>query len=309
MIEKDILAGLPLIKDAAYAVPRYHFNRAAANAFASRFYLFKKDYAKALKYANDAFPNNSIASNIRPWNTTYVAATPNQIRAVYTSIGDPANLLLVETQSLWGRYVGDYRYGLTYNKWYNDLDTIKRIASTTAAWPYPLYFYGNDSYFLPKIGEYFVVTSTASNIGNPYIMAPLFTAEEVLFNKAEANAYLGNTADVLADLNLYASKRFKNYNATTLAITQAKINARYGTANSDQANLVKAVLNLKRMEFVQEGMRYFDMQRYAMPVVHPHRTDLSTTTKDTLVVGATDPRRVLQLPQTAVLAGLELNPR
>ncbi len=56
MIEKDLLEGLPLIKDVSYTVPKYHFNIAAANAFASRFYLVKRDYAKTLSYANAVFP-------------------------------------------------------------------------------------------------------------------------------------------------------------------------------------------------------------------------------------------------------------
>jgi hypothetical protein len=42
MIEKDLKEGLPLIDDAAYKIPKYHFTRSASNAFAARFYLFKK---------------------------------------------------------------------------------------------------------------------------------------------------------------------------------------------------------------------------------------------------------------------------
>jgi starch-binding outer membrane protein, SusD/RagB family len=38
MIEKDLLAGIALIDDTRYTVPRYHFTKAAANAFAARFF-------------------------------------------------------------------------------------------------------------------------------------------------------------------------------------------------------------------------------------------------------------------------------
>ncbi|MBD0280110.1 MAG: RagB/SusD family nutrient uptake outer membrane protein, partial [Flavisolibacter sp.] len=58
MIEKDLLEGMPLIRDEKYSVPRYHFNRAAANAFAARFYLFKKDYNKVIQFANGALPSS-----------------------------------------------------------------------------------------------------------------------------------------------------------------------------------------------------------------------------------------------------------
>ncbi|MBA2762625.1 MAG: RagB/SusD family nutrient uptake outer membrane protein, partial [Segetibacter sp.] len=75
MVEKDLLEGLPLIEDKAYNVPKYHFNRAAANAFAARFYLFKKDYAKVIQYANQAVPGNNFAANLRGWNSSYKAIT------------------------------------------------------------------------------------------------------------------------------------------------------------------------------------------------------------------------------------------
>ena len=47
MIEKDLMEGYPLINDQIYGnAPRLHFNRRAAAAFASRFYLFKSDTIK-----------------------------------------------------------------------------------------------------------------------------------------------------------------------------------------------------------------------------------------------------------------------
>lgn len=50
-IAADIQEGLPLIDDNLYSVPKYHFNKKAANAFAARFYLYylqadKSNYEK-----------------------------------------------------------------------------------------------------------------------------------------------------------------------------------------------------------------------------------------------------------------------
>ena len=39
-IEKDLLDGMALISDDSYSVPKYHFTRKAAYAFAARFYLY-----------------------------------------------------------------------------------------------------------------------------------------------------------------------------------------------------------------------------------------------------------------------------
>jgi starch-binding outer membrane protein, SusD/RagB family len=76
----------------------------------------------------------------------------------------------------------------------------------------------------------------------------------------------------------------------------------FGTA-SIRDGLIKAILYYKRAEFIHEGMRWFDILRYKMPVVH--------TTKDgqTLTLTADDLRKVLQIPQSTSLAGLAPNPR
>ena len=51
-IEKDLEAGLKLVSDEYYTVPRYHFNVKAAHAFAARFYLYKRDWAKVVEHAD-----------------------------------------------------------------------------------------------------------------------------------------------------------------------------------------------------------------------------------------------------------------
>ena len=50
--EADMLKGLSLVDDSFYANSgKYHFNKNAALAFASRFYLFKGDYQKCIDYS------------------------------------------------------------------------------------------------------------------------------------------------------------------------------------------------------------------------------------------------------------------
>ena len=113
MVEKDLLEGLPLIQDNNYTVPRYHFNRAAANAFATRFYLYKKEYDKVIQYATEAIPGNNFAPNLRQWNTAYKNITDvTELFKIYAKATEPANLLLVETSSLWARNYYTNRYGV-----------------------------------------------------------------------------------------------------------------------------------------------------------------------------------------------------
>jgi hypothetical protein len=301
MIEKDLQEGLPLISDGSYTVPKYHFNRAAAYTFASRFYLVKRDYAKVLQYANEAFQGNGIADNLRPWNTTYASLSPQELWNIYARANQNANLLLVETASTVGRYFAQYRYGMTYGKW-QEISAVAGAINGSPNWSYPLYYQGDNNYFIPKLYEYFVRESVNADIGTAYVMLPIFTVEEVLFNRAEANAYLGNTAAALADINLFVSKRVENYSPSGHTVTAASIRRYFGTTNT-RDGIINTILAFKRVEFVQEGMRWFDMQRYAIPVTHV------TILGQTITVPATDPKRLLQIPQSATLAGIEQNPR
>ncbi|KAA6430367.1 RagB/SusD family nutrient uptake outer membrane protein [Dyadobacter flavalbus] len=301
MIEKDLLEGLPLISDGSYSVLKYHFNRAASYAFATRFYLVKKDYAKVLQYANQVFSEGSIADYLRPWNTTYSSMSPEELFNTYSRASENANLLLIETASTYARFVANYRYGLTYAKWL-EISSGEGVIAGSANLIYPLYYRGDNNYFIPKLKEYFVRESVNAEIGLPYVMLPAFTAEEVLFNRAEANAYLGNTAAALADLNVFASKRVSNYNASKHVITTASIRSFFGTSNVRQG-LVNTVLALKRIEFVQEGMRWFDIQRHGIEVEH------ETVFGAVITVPANDPRRVLQIPQSATISGIAQNDR
>ena len=65
-IEKDLLEGLDLVTD-IYAVPKYHFTKKAAQAFAARFYLYyvksdKSNYTKVIDYATKVLGSNPATS-------------------------------------------------------------------------------------------------------------------------------------------------------------------------------------------------------------------------------------------------------
>jgi starch-binding outer membrane protein, SusD/RagB family len=300
MIEKDLIEGLPLIDDKKYSVPRYHFTKAAANAFASRFYLFKRDYQKVIDHAGQVFTAGSIIPTLRPWNTTYLDMTPQELFSTYQKATEPANLLLIETASWWGRYYYPVRYGLNATKRSEVLG--QNVTGGQWAFINQLYTAGTDNYLLPKINEYFARSSVNANFGVGYVMVPVLTSEEVLFNRAEAYTYLGNTGSAIADLNVYASTRINNYNSGTHIITDNKIRTFYNISDL-QFGLIRTILDFKRAEYVQEGMRWLDLSRYDIPVTHV------TTDGQVLSLEPGDPRRVFQIPESAKIAGIEQNPR
>jgi hypothetical protein len=128
----------------------------------------------------------------------------------------------------------------------------------------------------------------------------------VLFNKAEANTYLGNYDAAIADLNTYMSTRITGATPGALAparqITQAKVIAHYSGRYAIKDALIRYILELKRAEFIHEGMRWFDILRYNLPVTH--RIQNGTPTGTFITIDANDKRRQLKLPDGVKLSGI-----
>ena len=62
-------------------------------------------------------------------------------------------------------------------------------------------------------------------------------------------------------------------------------------------------------QFIHEGMRWFDILRYKMAVTHATSPGPSGAVTVLATLTADDPRKVLQIPASTSLAGLEPNPR
>ncbi len=306
-IEKDLLEGLPLLDDASYKVPRYHFTRTAANAFASRFYLYKKDYEKAVQYANASVPD--LLPNLRPWNTTYQTYGINNLPAEYQKTTEPANLLLMTCPSIYTYALSfiRYRYALTPEIQNEIFDTPLEV--TGGDWAYITGYVGSQKNpGVPKLNYTdFAQDDPTSDFGLAYGTLCLFTTEEVLFNKAEANTYLGNYDAAIKDINLFLSTRLTGVTPGTLpanrTVTQAKVRQHYNNDYSIQEALVKYILELRRIEFVHEGMRWFDILRYGLTVTHEFVGTGGVVTK-TLEIGPDDKLRQLKLPNEVKLSGI-----
>lgn len=298
MIEQDLTTGLGYINDNSYAIPKYHFTQAAAYAFATRFYLYKKDYEKVIHYATLAVPNNNFLPNLRPWNTTYSVMGLNDIAPLYAKASENANILLVETRSYWQRINIYSRYAMTPEVMNSILRTVPVVGGN---WAFPLGYYIDNHFNVPKIDEHFVTVSVNAEIGDGYTMVPLFTMEEVLFNLAEAYAYTGANAEAVSLLNTYLRTRITNYNVSANNLTTAKITSYWNT--NIQNGLVQTILSYRRTEFIHEGLRWFDILRYKIPVTH------TTISGEQHSLEPDDPRRVFQVPPTVSQSGIEENPR
>ncbi|WP_443936708.1 RagB/SusD family nutrient uptake outer membrane protein [Pedobacter sp. MW01-1-1] len=299
-IERDLLEGIPLINDNAYKVPAYHFTKKAAYAFAARFYLFKKEYDKVIQYANLAFPTNNFAANVRPW---FDFASPTggstEVAQNMSKASNPGNLLLAQTTSWLANRYKQLMYGLTQTQ-------LKAITTPLGINfnAYKTYNRSSTFYYIPKHYNHFVYSSINATTGKSYVMQSLLTTEEVLLNRAEALIMKNNFSAALEDINTLISQRVNGFNSSTDGLTENKITDYYKGSTTDQKQMyLNALMDVKRAEFLGEGMRWFDILRLKMPVTHVDRYG------KTIELAADDLRKVWQLPSEVTLSGMPLNPR
>lgn len=301
-IEQDLLEGMKLLSASAYKVPKFHFTPAAANAFAARFYLFKGEWQKVIDHASATIPGNDFFNNLRPLNTTLRALGTEEYKLAYTRSDLKANLLIREQYSGWQRQTSPrYGYGEVLVKMFGAQGNFTGKARADK-----ILSYGTPHYTTYKFAEYFHRTSPGADIGFPYLMAPLLTVDEVLMNRAEAYVQLGQIPNSLTDMNTFYSTKINGYNPTTDVATISKVSAFYNILDPKEA-MIKFILETKKAEFLQEGMRWMDILRHKITVKHNVFDSFGVET--IIELGPDDNRRVFQIPEEAKLSGVNLNPR
>lgn len=334
-IDADIELALPLMNDRIYTVPKYHFNRAAAYAFAARFNLYYEKWQKAVNYATVALGENPALA-LRDWK--YMGSLPQTPRETmpneFINTERRANLLLQTSTSNAGLVFGAYYTG---SRFAHGRDLANRetlfaegpwgTANTNTFWIRPAVYAGTNldktlSYKIPRLFQY---TDLVAQIGYTKSVSVLFSTDETLLTRAEAQIMLKNYAKAVEDLNMWS----KNYLQSGQDITQSEIETffsglNYSTENEPtlkktlqpkfaiesgtQENLIHCVLHYRRLLTLHEGMRWFDIRRYNIEVPrYQHNLDGSREVIDRLRVN--DLRRTLQIPQDVIDAGLTPNPR
>lgn len=337
-IAKDLEKGLPLIDEDIYSVPKYHFNRKAAYAFATRFYLYythsdKSNYTKAIEYANVVLGTDDPTDVLRDWaSLNSLPSDLEYISDTYISISDRANLMLSPILSVWGYAHGPYA---GRNNRYGNANTLFAAEGPQAAGPWGSYtnlrtinklFGLTQKAFVPKMNAYFEYSDKAAGIGSLHLVVPMFTTDETLLCRAEAYILSGNLDAAVQDINYWLKTHSINYKAmsrtelvnfysniaymptvpesTGQRTIKKKLNpVGITVADGDQENLIQCVLHLRRVETVHEGLRWLDIRRYG--IEFSHNRDGETP----IVLAKDDLRRAWQLPQDVTSAGVPANPR
>ncbi|MBF1430533.1 MAG: RagB/SusD family nutrient uptake outer membrane protein [Prevotella melaninogenica] len=340
-IAADIEAGIPLLND-TYEVPKYHFNKQAAYAFATRFYLYYEKWEKAKEYADKLLGSNPAAS-LRDYRALQAMPLSKSEQAVkiaeaYCSASADCNLLVQTSVSNAGMALAPWltskRYTLTNYLAETELFQSNNIWGTSSnlIWK-PFTVNSGESNFalLMKLPREFEIRNTTTGSGYLRTLNVDFTMDEALLNRAEAEIMLGQNDAACADMTIW----MKNFFNTNVTLTPTSVQTYFKTVpyayadaakmvpsfkkhisprftidaeGSVQESLLQCLLNFRRIETVHQGMRWMDIRRYNIEIPRRLIGANGRPSKNLDWLEKDDPRQVVQIPQSIREAGVAGNP-
>ena len=340
-IAADIEAGIPLLND-TYEVPKYHFNKQAAYAFATRFYLYYEKWEKAKEYADKLLGSNPAAS-LRDYASLQAMPLSKSEQAVkiaeaYCSASADCNLLVQTSVSNAGMALAPWltskRYTLTNYLSETELFQSNNIWGTSSnlIWkPFTVNQAESNFALLMKLPREMEIVNTTTGSGYLRTLNVDFTMDEALLNRAEAEIMLGQNDAACADMTIWM-KNFFNTNVTltpTSVQTYFKtvpyayadadkmvpsfkkhISPRFtiGVEGSVQESLLQCLLNFRRIETVHQGLRWMDIRRYNIEIPRRLIGVNGRPSKNLDWLEKDDPRQVVQIPQSIRESGVAGNP-
>ncbi|MTG98647.1 MULTISPECIES: RagB/SusD family nutrient uptake outer membrane protein [Myroides] len=319
LIEDDILTGIAKLKGVTYEnnnVERYHFNEAAANAFATRFYLFKGDYKNAIKYSQavQGLPIGKLR-DVQGANKKSIEQNETDYAQTYV----PTNLLVSTVKSRMTRILHTNRFNLSSASANRSLfgPNTHPLAEKNGNWNYPNDTYSlNDRYYVHKFYEHFKIIDFTNMTGHTYVSFVLFSNDMMYLDRIEA-MILDNQIDEASKMLEYFTLTRTNLNAPAqefmgsikysdwqnlYPIQTSDINPKT-QLSEEQTTLLRALLDARRREGYQEGYRWFDIRRYNIVVKH------QMATGEVYEVKENDNLQQLQIPLMAIDKGITPNPR
>ncbi|MGN0062246.1 MAG: RagB/SusD family nutrient uptake outer membrane protein, partial [Alloprevotella sp.] len=182
-----------------------------------------------------------------------------------------------------------------------------------------------------KIFEEFEYADKIAGTGFPHIIYRAFTSMNLLLERAEAEIMLGRYEDAKRDLKFYWNSSINSMSPSDYKqyvegkylkyMTDDVFDSYYSKADNyncfenwdftrqlsskfvvpaDATALMNCLNDFRRYENVFEGMRYFDIKRWGLPVSH-----IIGLEGDSIGLEVNDPRRAIEVPWEAISAGME----
>ena len=348
-IAADLEAALPDVGESYYTVPKYHFNKNAAYAFASRFYLYYEKYDKCIEYSTKLLGTNpktmlrnnqNIASLPREWPND----APAPIALYYVDANRThTTLLLTSYSSQWVNF-GPYYTGKRYshNAYIGTNETINALAAfwggDYTSYKAQVFRYSGTNldawlnWHTPKLFEY---TDPVAGIGYRHTVYNAFTTDEVILNRAEAYTMQKDYNKACEDMTTWIRNTVvaarQNFIVTTDTVTNFMKSIDYAYDDEDhmesslkkhlnpkfeidaegstQESMIQLILAARRYETLTEGKRWFDIKRWGIEIPRRTMTSGGAPASVTDWLKVDDPRRAIQIPQKVREAGYQPNPR
>ena len=297
LVEQDLLDGLELINDEFFeGTKKFHFSKLSGLAFASRFYLWKGNYEKCIEFSNRFYNGNNPLSFIKDY-ASVGGASYNETADNYNSPDDNSNLLFAQVFSVHQRRARGFRLNPTELNNLINSPVGNHVSGTTGVWNV-----GTQARYLSRLREFFFRESLSATTGLPYFIEQLFKGEEVILNRAEAKLMSGDFEAALSDLNILVGAHYNGAQYVNDDINNSALfNER--TVNEE---LLDIILEERKIEFLDHGLRWFDIKRYNIEITH----ELPLTDGGGIfILEADDLRKVIQIPTDALNSGLTPNPR
>lgn len=306
-LESDIEEGLKYVTN-EYSQPKFHFNKEAAKAFASRFYLIKGNWDRVIELTDQLAANPD--GKLRDFGS-YLNLDYDTRSRVYAEPTQETNLLIASMTSYYARSFYLNRFQLTLARQDEILGSATNVFNKE--WLYGTLSYNNITAFVPKFNEQFKYTNANAGIGYGYIAVVLFSNDECYLNRIEALVMANRIDEARTALQYFIGTRTADYDPTTDILTDKLIVNKYPAIQSKyapfytltdlQKSYISAIGEIRRKDFVQEGNRWFDIKRFNLEVKH------ETYNEPTDILTKDDNRRALQIPLQASTNGVEKNPR
>ncbi len=356
-IEKDLEIALQYVSDSYYQIPKYHFNVKAAYAFASKFYLFYEKWDKAAEYATKCL-GSQPSQVLRDYKQRSAMEKDIEVRGIdFIRSSQSANLMMLTAYSSSAWYFSApyiTKYAMDSYLVFTEMHYAQNVWGNTQTgwhdvnswfWEGPEWYNGAnfDQLILFKMPSdiIFEYTDPVARTGYVHAVYPAFTTDETLLNRAEAYVMMGRYDEAAADLDVWVHNviRPNNFSGT---LTPEYIHEFYkdipywtatdptikkhlhpafsiGAEGDLRESMLQCVLQARRLELTNQGLRWFDIKRYGIEITRrtmtpdPKAGDYGAAYKilkgDVDVLTVDDPRRALQIPPDIRDAGVKANPR
>ena len=307
------------VEHVSSSLGKYHFTEASANAFAARFYLYKGEFDKVLKYSTDV-----AGTPVGKLRQMHLYSNWDRVRndREYGKSELTTNLLVSTSLSNRGGIYGGDRFAFTTAVANRGLfGPQTHPMGLSYSWNYPnVSFSLNDRFYVPKFFQTFKIVDFTNMAGLPYVNFVLFSNDMLFLDRIEAAIMLDNFDEAVRMLEYFVWTRtdiskmggvkaeellgeIKYEHWERLYKDKAGQIKPFYNLSEKQAVLIAALAETRRREGFEEGYRWFDIRRYNLEIEH------KMSSGEVHILTPNDNRKQMQIPLMAIDKGIIPNPR